>query len=260
MKNKTPWATRIVWYWLWVDLIIHSWGPTGVSFGFPKETKSTINTLNDRRKSLKLSRVKMTVINITIGGKGPVSSSSSSQKPSSRKSKTSKTRSDKSHETPVRFFKTLGPPQGLKLILRRLPPHLPLDVFVHSLSNGDYLSLMDPSILSSPSNTEDDAPEKKEWPQSLWRGVDWWTYVQGKLPSRVGKAPTYSRAYLHFVSPQDATEFAFKFMQHVYRDKSGKEFPVLVEKAMYPFVPTQAGKPDPLCGTLNQGESILWSS
>ncbi|WVN86374.1 uncharacterized protein L203_101538 [Cryptococcus depauperatus CBS 7841] len=117
-----------------------------------------------------------------------------------------------------------------KLVIRRLPPTLPEDVFWHSVSTW--------------------ITEKT----CLWK-----QYVKGKAADgNYDSNPVHSRAYVLMADPESLVHFHQAFDGHVFRSKAGAEYQAVVEYA--PFQKTSYKskiKPDSKQGTIDDDPDFL---
>ncbi|KAK1228110.1 hypothetical protein PQX77_008881 [Marasmius sp. AFHP31] len=118
--------------------------------------------------------------------------------------------------------------ERLKIVIRRLPPNLPEDVFWQSVQQW----------------VSDDT-------------VTWKSYHQGKFRSRLNKENISSRAYVAFKSEEQLAPFHRGYDGHIFRDKSGNESQAVVEYAPYQKVPSDKKKADARLGTIEQDEDYI---
>ncbi len=110
----------------------------------------------------------------------------------------------------------------LKVVIRKLPPNLPEDVFLGTL-------------------------------QPWVKRYDYCCYVQGKQTASRAKNDKCSRAYVRFMDAASLVEFHKQYNGHQFISSEGKESRALVEFAPYQKIPKQSkGKPDTRKGTLEQ--------
>ncbi|EIW71527.1 hypothetical protein TREMEDRAFT_60453 [Tremella mesenterica DSM 1558] len=110
------------------------------------------------------------------------------------------------------------PPHRTKLVIRRLPPTLPEEIFWTSVSQW-----VDESCV-------------------------WRRYVKGKAADG-GERARYSRAYC-LLPDEQAVIFRTDFNGHVYRSKAGEEYQALVEPAPLQKTPNKLKKIDVRQGTV----------
>ncbi|KAI8822573.1 Smg-4/UPF3 family-domain-containing protein [Fimicolochytrium jonesii] len=114
-----------------------------------------------------------------------------------------------------------GPVPRTKIVVRRLPPNLPENIFETSA---------------------------EVWLQQ----TDWWRYVPGKLAKSQAKVSVFSRAYLNFQEPEVMLEFCNKYNGHQFLDGRGNEYRAVVEFAPFQRIPKKRSKPDPRLNTIEQ--------
>ena len=116
----------------------------------------------------------------------------------------------------------------LKLVIRRLPPTLPEDVFKKSI-------------------------------QAWEKSYDWLQYVPGKPASSKIKGDRHGRAYLSFTKTADLQDFWKNYNGHIFLSSSDVEYKAQVEFAPYQKVPKAppAKQKDALSGTLEQDPDYL---
>ncbi|WVQ77718.1 hypothetical protein IAR50_007408 [Cryptococcus sp. DSM 104548] len=117
-----------------------------------------------------------------------------------------------------------------KLVIRRLPPTLPEDIFWNAVSTW----ITDKSCL-------------------------WKSYVAGKAPNgNLDSHPVHSRAYVLMSDPEALVNFHRGFDGHVFRSKTGAEFQAVVEYAPYQKTAYKARvKPDNRQGTIDEDPDFL---
>ncbi|CAO1617923.1 unnamed protein product [Sympodiomycopsis kandeliae] len=186
--------------------------------------------------------------------------------------------------------------QRLKVVVRRLPPNLPQEIFwksVEPYTGVQTLPDKKPQVQVKVDSTEDtqgQQPEGKEESPSTSSepkkgplitlgspGQDkllWRRYIQGKFkhPSTVypsssnnkdsSDAPphTSSRAYLKFKTLSDLLVFHKNFDGHIFRDAKGNESVALVEWSSFQKVPPLVVNPkkvDKLQGTIDDDPEYL---
>jgi len=125
-------------------------------------------------------------------------------------------------------------PQGksqnerLKIVVRRLPPHLPEEVFWQSVS---------------------------EWVSE--ETVFWKSFHAGKVKKRLNKESIPSRAYIAFKTEERLALFSRSFDGHIFRDKAGTETQAVVEFAPYQKIPAEKSKSDGRIATIEEDEDYL---
>ncbi|KAI9320117.1 Smg-4/UPF3 family-domain-containing protein [Dichotomocladium elegans] len=115
-----------------------------------------------------------------------------------------------------------------KIIVRRLPPNLPEDVFMNAVKRW----------------TSDDV-------------VDYRFYVPGKLTQSKGKENIFSRAYFHMKSVEAVVAFHQGFDGHIFIDNKGTEHRAVVEFAPFQKLPKEAKNPDARQGTIDEDKDYL---
>ncbi|KAJ3557374.1 hypothetical protein NP233_g11760 [Leucocoprinus birnbaumii] len=146
------------------------------------------------------------------------------QTPSKSKAKKSKDK-EKDRE---RKEKTQLPGERLKIVVRRLPPNLPEEIFWQSVS--DWVT--------------DDS-------------VSWKAYYPGKPKKRANKENIPSRAYIAFKTPDQVSVFGRDYDGHKFVDKAGNESYAIVEYAPYQKVPGEKKKPDSRQATIEKDEDYI---
>ncbi|KAI8074721.1 Smg-4/UPF3 family-domain-containing protein [Gongronella butleri] len=115
-----------------------------------------------------------------------------------------------------------------KVIVRRLPPNLPEDVFMNAVSRW----------------TGDDI-------------VDYKVYIPGKVSQSKGKENTFSRAYFHMKTMDAVIAFHQGFDGHIFMDSKGNENRAVVEFAPYQGVPKEPKAPDARQGTIEEDPDYI---
>ncbi len=172
------------------------------------------------------------------------------------------------HYTDHSFFMDAPKPK-LKLVVRHLPPHLPLQAFLSSIRQW-----IPPLPESSGSPDSQQVPCVNEYMESEEtkpeHPVDWWRYNKGK-PSQgwargepywwysKGKESIESTAYLHFKTPEAAMEFYREYHGHMFVDAKGIESRACVELAPYQKIPKLKKKEDPKLNTIDQGNMAFFA-
>ncbi|THV05723.1 hypothetical protein K435DRAFT_849719 [Dendrothele bispora CBS 962.96] len=118
--------------------------------------------------------------------------------------------------------------ERLKVIVRRLPPNLPEEIFWQSVQN---------------------------WVTD--ETVTWKAFYQGKFRSRLNKENVSSRAYIAFKSEEPLSLFSREYDGHLFRDKAGNEAQAVVEFAPYQKVPSDKKKADARNGTIEKDEDYI---
>ncbi|KAI9094848.1 Smg-4/UPF3 family-domain-containing protein [Phlyctochytrium arcticum] len=114
----------------------------------------------------------------------------------------------------------------LKIVIRRLPPNLPVDSFKNTV---------------------------EKWLPD----TDWWTYVPGKLASSQAKINVFSRAYMNFKTVETLLDFCAQYNAHTFVDSRGSEYRAVVEFAPYQKTPKKKRKLDPRMNTIDQDPDYL---
>ncbi|XAO26169.1 hypothetical protein I312_105003 [Cryptococcus bacillisporus CA1280] len=117
-----------------------------------------------------------------------------------------------------------------KLVIRRLPPTLPEDIFWQSVSTW----ITDKTCL-------------------------WKSFVKGKAgDSNYDSHPVYSRAYVLMADPESLVNFRRAFDGHIYKSKTGAEFQAVVEYAPFQKTPLKTKvKVDNRQGTIGEDPDYL---
>ncbi|OXG20196.1 hypothetical protein C367_04345 [Cryptococcus neoformans Ze90-1] len=117
-----------------------------------------------------------------------------------------------------------------KLVIRRLPPTLPEDIFWQSVSTW----ITDKTCL-------------------------WKSFVKGKAgDSTYDSHPVYSRAYVLMADPESLINFHRAFDGHIYKSKTGAEFQSVVEYAPFQKTPLKTKvKVDNRQGTIDEDPDYL---
>lgn len=155
-----------------------------------------------------------------------------------------------------------------KVVVRRLPPNLPEEVFWRAVSPW-VRDAADCSALTGATRPQDRTEGKEAETSSSSASlatnsaptVDYKKFVAGKLKADANKQNKHARAYLRFLSPQSLVQFHKSFDGHIFRDSKGKESVAIVEFAPYqkvvlPNASASRGgrraKPDPKQGTIDK--------
>ncbi|XP_006455323.1 hypothetical protein AGABI2DRAFT_187731 [Agaricus bisporus var. bisporus H97] len=119
------------------------------------------------------------------------------------------------------------PGERLKIVVRRLPPNLPEDIFWQSVSNW----VTDDTVM-------------------------WKLYFPGKPKKRMNKENIPSRAYIAFKDSEHLLFFSREYDGHKFVDKAGNESYAVVEFAPYQKVPGEKKKPDSRNATIEKGQAL----
>ncbi|ORX91373.1 hypothetical protein K493DRAFT_339399 [Basidiobolus meristosporus CBS 931.73] len=115
-----------------------------------------------------------------------------------------------------------------KVVIRRLPPNLPEELFFKSIQ-----------------------------PYITDENIDWKLYVPGKISTNKNKENHFSRGYLHFKTIDDVILFHRGYDGHLFVDSKGNESRAVVEFAPFQKIPKENQKPDPREGTLEEDPDYL---
>ncbi|KAH6891765.1 Smg-4/UPF3 family-domain-containing protein [Coprinopsis sp. MPI-PUGE-AT-0042] len=118
--------------------------------------------------------------------------------------------------------------ERLKVVVRRLPPNLPEDIFWQTVQKWV---------------TEETAT--------------WKVFYPGKFKKRDNKENIPSRAYVAFKDDLALATFSQEFDGHLFRDKAGNESYAIVEFAPYQKVPPEKKKPDNKNATIEKDEDYI---
>ncbi|KAF9522235.1 Smg-4/UPF3 family-domain-containing protein [Crepidotus variabilis] len=116
----------------------------------------------------------------------------------------------------------------LKVVIRRLPPNLPEEIFWQSV---------------------------QAWISD--ETTNWKAYYLGKLRKKLNKENISSRAYIAFKNEELLAVFSREYDGHIFRDKSGLEYQAVVEFAPYPKIPSEKKKPDNRNATIEKDEDFI---
>ncbi|CAM0139898.1 unnamed protein product [Umbelopsis sp. WA50703] len=108
-----------------------------------------------------------------------------------------------------------------KVVVRRLPPNIPEEIFFNSV---------------------------KAWVNESTTG--WQLFVPGKLSSSKAKQHVFSRAYFHFLTMEAVMAFHQGYDGHLFMDGKGNEYRAVVEFAPFQKIPKDHKTPDPRQGTI----------
>ncbi|KAJ3021506.1 hypothetical protein HKX48_008363 [Thoreauomyces humboldtii] len=114
----------------------------------------------------------------------------------------------------------------MKIIVRRLPPNLPEEIFTKSI---------------------------EKWIED----VDWTVYVAGKIAKSQAKINVFSTAYLNFKSIEIMLDFCKSYNGHLFVDSRGSEHRAVVEFAPFQRVPKRKRKADPRMNTIDQDADYI---
>lgn len=140
-----------------------------------------------------------------------------------------------------------------KVVIRRLPPNLPEEVFWKAVSPwvrdaSDCQTLAGAAAAAGvPAQTSTEAASQggASTPTSaavspastiVSATVDYKQFVPGKLKNDANKQNKYARAYVRFLDVQSLVAFHKAFDGHIFRDSKGKESVAIVEFAPYQTV------------------------
>ncbi|ORX42101.1 RNA-binding domain-containing protein [Piromyces finnis] len=113
-----------------------------------------------------------------------------------------------------------------KVIVRRLPPNLPEEVFYDSIN---------------------------EWLEN----ITWKSYYPGKLSKSKAKENVFSRAYLNFKNIETLIEFFKEYDGHMFIDSKGNEYQALVEFSLYQMIPKKRKNVDLKQNTIEKGNFFI---
>ncbi|KAG0172194.1 hypothetical protein DFQ28_007475 [Apophysomyces sp. BC1034] len=115
-----------------------------------------------------------------------------------------------------------------KVVVRRLPPNLPEDVFMNTV---------------------------KQWTSD--ESVDFAYYVPGKLAKSKAKEHVFSRAYFHMKTMEAVIAFHQGFDGHIFLDNRGNESRAVVEFAPFQKIPREHKNADARQGTIDDDQDYL---
>ncbi|CAG8484534.1 3183_t:CDS:2 [Paraglomus occultum] len=115
-----------------------------------------------------------------------------------------------------------------KVVVRRLPPNLPEELFKESV---------------------------KKWANE--ETTDWFRFHKGRISKSKNKEAIFSRAYFHFKLMEDVLEFHRNYDNHLFVDNRGNETRCVVEFAPYQKLPKERKKPDPRQGSIETDPDYL---
>ncbi|CAO3611712.1 unnamed protein product [Cunninghamella blakesleeana] len=110
-----------------------------------------------------------------------------------------------------------------KVVVRRLPPNLPEDIFMNTV---------------------------KQWITDDL--VDYKIYIPGKLSTNKSKESVFSRAYFHMKTIEAVISFHQGFDGHIFMDSKGNESRAVVEFSPYQSIPKVHKVPDARQGTIEE--------
>ncbi len=117
-----------------------------------------------------------------------------------------------------------------KVVIRRLPPNLPEEVFWKAVSPW----VRDAADCAPPSQAEGKEGEAStSTSSSPSPTVDFKKFVPGKLKPDANKQSKHARAYVRFLNASLLVAFHKAFDGHIFRDSKGKESVAIVEFAPY---------------------------
>ncbi|KAJ1030868.1 hypothetical protein NDA18_002097 [Ustilago nuda] len=143
-----------------------------------------------------------------------------------------------------------------KVVVRRLPPNLPEQVFWKAVSPW-VKDAADCQAIASSSDGAEASSSTLPAPTPATPTVDFKSFIRGKLKSDSNKQNKHARAYVRFLDPTSLVTFHKNFDGHIFQDAKGKGSVAIVEFAPYQKVvlsPSTTGarvgrgrrmKPDP---------------
>lgn len=157
-----------------------------------------------------------------------------------------------------------------KVVIRRLPPNLPEEVFWKAVSPWirDFADCQ-AAASTAGATAGSEGPCEASTATTPTPTVDYKSFIPGKLKSDLNKQNKHSRAYVRFLDPTSLVTFHKNFDGHIFRDAKGKESVAIVEFAPYQKVvlsPSTAAeqrrrggrnKPDPKQGTIEKDADYL---
>ncbi|ORY99078.1 Smg-4/UPF3 family-domain-containing protein [Syncephalastrum racemosum] len=155
--------------------------------------------------------------------KDPTPSASEAKKAAAKAKKKKK---DKAKKKAKRSSRKTAP--KTKIVVRRLPPNLPEDVFMNAV---------------------------KRWTSD--EVVDYKLYLPGKLSKSKGKEHQFSRAYFHMKTMEAVIAFHQGFDGHIFLDNRGIESRAVVEFAPFQKLPKEHKTPDARQGTIDDDPEFL---
>ncbi|KAI9511371.1 Smg-4/UPF3 family-domain-containing protein [Russula earlei] len=118
--------------------------------------------------------------------------------------------------------------ERLKIVVRRLPPNLPEQIFWQSVQTW----VTDDVVL-------------------------WKEFYPGKVRKKLNKENVHSRAYIAFKTEELVAKFSREYDGHVFKDKAGNESQAVVEFAPYQKLPLEKKKADSRNATIDQDEEYI---
>jgi len=115
-----------------------------------------------------------------------------------------------------------------KVVVRRLPPNIPAEIFNNSVKN---------------------------WVNDST--VDWQLFVPGKLSSSKAKQNVFSRAYFHFLNMEAVLAFHQGYDGHLFIDGKGNEYRAVVEFSPFQKIPKEHKPADPRQGTIESDPDYI---
>ncbi|KAJ1031859.1 hypothetical protein NDA13_002245 [Ustilago tritici] len=155
-----------------------------------------------------------------------------------------------------------------KVVVRRLPPNLPEQVFWKAVSPW-VRDAADCQAITSTSDGAEASSSTLPAPTPATPTVDSKSFIRGKLKSDSNKQNKHARAYIRFLDPTSLVTFHKNFDGHIFRDAKGKGSVAIVEFAPYQKViisPSTTGagvgrgrrmKPDPKQGSIEKDADYL---
>ncbi|CCF53958.1 hypothetical protein NDA11_000748 [Ustilago hordei] len=155
-----------------------------------------------------------------------------------------------------------------KVVVRRLPPNLPEQVFWKAVSPW-VRDAADCQAITSSSDGAEASSSTLPAPTPATPTVDFKSFIRGKLKSDSNKQNKLARAYIRFLDPTSLVTFHKNFDGHIFRDAKGKGSVSIVEFAPYQKVvlsPSTTGagvgrgrrmKPDPKQGSIEKDADYL---
>ncbi|SNX81544.1 uncharacterized protein MEPE_00249 [Melanopsichium pennsylvanicum] len=157
-----------------------------------------------------------------------------------------------------------------KVVIRRLPPNLPEEVFWKVVSPW-VRDAADCQVLNNTASTRQEsqagASSSNATSATSIPTVDHKKFVVGKMKTDTNKQNKHARAYVRFLDPNFLVAFHKAFDGHIFRDSKGKESVAIVEFAPYQKVivaPSNIGgsrgrrvRPDPKQGTIEKDAVYL---
>lgn len=144
-----------------------------------------------------------------------------------------------------------------KVVIRRLPPNLPEEVFWKAVSPW-VRDAADCALLIAPPPGGTEGEASTSIPHAV-PTVDYKSFHSGKVKLDANKQNKHARAYVRFLDPTALVEFHKAFDGHIFRDSKGKESVTIVEFAPYQRVHTNSRgrKKDPKQGNIEKDADYL---